>query len=168
MLVELPEIVTDVKLRYDRSISAIFPEKYNPCLPRPDLLGFTGEEWRVLYSAPYGTILLGLLGLLTEGQFAEFAIKMTWGGDGGIYADHTNPITSVKTSAKESVYSMLKSENVYTENPLGERPTKYKGKDLPKQVIKEMYSFAIQKWQEAQSRTIDPKRTVVLLRKERE
>lgn len=56
-------------------------------------------------------------------------------------------------------HTLLKSENVYTENPYGEKTP----------VNNEFYwGFLddLNKWQEAQSRTIDPKRTIVLIRKE--
>lgn len=180
VLVELPEIVTGVKLRYDELISALFPEKHNPCLPSPDLLGFTGEEWWVLYSAPYGTILLGLLELLTEEQFAE-CVDDNGNGD---YQNHVGIWGGFET-AKQSFYSLLESEKVYTENPYGiERPpntpidsipyTQNKGyvhfrnqhPNVPPSDSSLSYESFILKWQEAQQRTIDPSRTVVLIRKE--
>lgn len=106
---------------------------------------------------------------LTEEQFAEFDfLEMPYDSDYGGKWFICFPFDEdvVVETAEESFYSLLTYENVYTENPKGKQPTKYKGKDLPKQVRKEMYSFAMQKWQEAQSRTIDPTRTVVLFRKE--
>lgn len=133
-----------------------------------DLVVVSGKE--IFYNGDYFELpkadfrnpwrVLGILSDLTEEQFSEFAIKMTWGGDAGIYADHTNPSTSVKMSAKESVYSMLKSENVYTENSYGGKPEPC-GCMGPCGI-----PCAFNEWQEAQSRTIDPTRTVVLLRKE--
>src|SRR5690606_5371762 len=64
-------------------------------------------------------------------------------------------------TARESFYSLLKSEGWYTENPLGEKPEIcYATLDDP-----EGYE-ALEEWQEAQSRTINPENTVVLFRKE--
>lgn len=61
--------------------------------------------------------------------------------------------------ASDSFYSLLESEKVYTENPLGTEPT-------PENTPNYAYSIHARQWEQAQQRTIDPKRTVVLIRKE--
>lgn len=120
---------------------------------------------------------LGILSDLTEEQFAECVERHDHIFNTGevvvgyrycpVKSEYDEP-PSIPPFASKAFYSLLESEKVYTENPYGKQPTKYKGKDLPKQVRKEMYSFAMQKWNEAQSRTIDPSQTVVLLRKDGE
>lgn len=95
---------------------------------------------------------IGILSDLTEDQFAECVNKIHF-EDGDVYKDYRTNLGL--SSAKESFQSLLESEKVYMDNPY--------------EHLKEGMTFAEEcenKWQEAQQRTIDPKRTVVLLRKE--
>lgn len=62
-----------------------------------------------------------------------------------------------RNKAFDSFYSLLESEKVYMENPL-EKAAKSRGHGT-------LDNFD-QDYEEAQQRTIDPTRTVVLLRKE--
>lgn len=100
--------------------------------------------------------ILGILSDLTEEQFEDLEfLKMPhdvdYGGDWFIHfpfnGDH------VEEYAAGAFYSLLKSENVYFENPY--------------EHLKAGMTFAEEhenRWQEAQSRTIDPKRTVILIK----
>ncbi|MFS0489912.1 hypothetical protein [Leadbetterella byssophila] len=67
-----------------------------------------------------------------------------------------------KRTAKDSFYSLLESENVYTENPYGSNKMQHLASAPEPGDISELS----QEWEQSQQRTIDPKRTVVLLRKE--
>lgn len=97
---------------------------------------------------------IGILSDLTEEQFAECVPKE-------MYSHITNP----KAIWYEVYfYSLLESENVYTENPYGEDQRSYS--ELMDGVCRDKLAEDMRLWQEAQSRTIDPTRTVVLLRKE--
>lgn len=115
-----------------------------------------------------GTDLInfGFLSDLTEEQFKSIVDSDNWH-----FTDKTHDLAfrdyKVKSefdkpnrlkSAKDSFYSFLESEKVYMENPYGVAYKRMPESDM------DYRSFL--KWQEAQSRTIDPKRTVVLLRKE--
>lgn len=104
----------------------------------------------------YGDVkLVGILSDLTEEQFAECV---------NVYE-----VSESINIPKMRFYQMLESEKVYTENPF-EFPctTDPKYYDSPYDgtgFYQELYSNDMDQWQEAQQRTIDPKRTVVLLRK---
>lgn len=133
-----------------------------------------GRPYLSYYTKPVNThraylpdgdyVVLGYLSDLTEEQFAEcvgephfvqiFSKRM-----GPLYTDYTNQGRSM-VSAKCSWDTLLESENVYIENPYVEKPEPC-GCTGPCGI-----PCAFNEWQEAQSRTIDPKRTVVLLRKE--
>lgn len=99
--------------------------------------------------------LVGVLSDLTEEQFAECV---------NVYE-----VSESINIPKMRFYQMLESENVYTENP-HEFPTTtdHKYYDEPYDgtgFYQELYSNDMVQWQEAQSRTIDPTRTVVLIKK---
>lgn len=107
---------------------------------------------------------LNYLSDLTEEQFAECVGKTPAGN----YLDYVEfrGFQNVHETAKTSFYSLLESENVYTENPhdymlqsTEENFDNCKCGKTELQIVKD-------RWQEAQSRTIDPTRTIVLIRKE--
>lgn len=107
-----------------------------------------------------GYMFEGFFSDLTEEQFAECVNKPHYAQIfskriGPFYSDYTNQGRNMM-SAKYSWDTLLESEGVYTENPFGGEPFYTDG----------TFRKDIEKWQEAQSRTIDPERTVVLLRKE--
>lgn len=97
--------------------------------------------------------LVGILSDLTEEQFAEWVVRPF------------PPINADKKekyrTAKQSSYSLLESENVYTENPY-KHPREMKA--TPQSFG--WYKDAVRAFEKAQSRTINPDRTVVLIRKE--
>lgn len=102
--------------------------------------------------------ILGVLSDLTEDQFAECVKSEDFKHYSGkyvhLFVDYLNCENAFESSS-DSFYSLLESENVYTENTY--------------EHLKAGMTFAGEyenKWQEAQSRTIDPTQTVVLLRKE--
>lgn len=130
---------------------------------------FTGDHY------PVGVNLksVGILSDLTEDQFAEcvstphynqfFSAKI-----GPFYTDYSNQGRSMMT-AKYSWDTLLESEKVY----VGENPF---GKDHPIFVNWEGYAYihpsqikrfkeSVEDWKEAEPRTIDPARTVVLLKR---
>lgn len=128
--------------------------------------------------------LLGVFSDLTEEQICEvlnidfcdictLEKKGVYGTDGGYAAGcEGSRCDYVREELHVKMNELLKSENVYTENPYGFEPDEYddefwEGIDHEKTVFLEWkYEEIANKWQEAQSRTIDPKRTVVLIRKE--
>lgn len=149
-----------------------------------NLLGKSGDGTFLLWDStnnfdddnrPHGQILidvdpmnkwkiLGALSDLTEDQFAECVIVFNQINGDVVYANYI--MGTDEYSAKDSFYSMLESEKVYTENPhdymlqsTEENFDNCKCDKTELQIVRE-------KWQEAQYRTIDPTRTVVLLRKE--
>lgn len=110
--------------------------------------------------------ILGFLSNLTEEQFAERVSKPHFAQIfskrlGPFYTDYTNQGRNMM-SAKYSWVSLLESEQVYV-GPVEEpQITDYTVGQLS------WYNEDLINWKEAQSRTIDPNRTVVLLRKEGE
>lgn len=125
-----------------------------------DLVVVSGKE--IFYNGDYFDLpkaglhnpwkVLGILPDLTEEQFAECVAD---NGNG----DYKNYVGSWGgfEKAKDSFQSLLESENVYTENPYGEKAP----------INNEFYwgyLNDLEQWQEAQSRTIDPKRTLILLK----
>lgn len=115
--------------------------------------------------------LVGILSDLTEEQFAEWAVKYPGNATPQRYVNHTHKekSTGIQVArvsfpstyrASDSCLSLLESENVYMENPHGQRPNCgcYTEYDM-EGCAEECY-----KWINAQSRTIDPKRTVILIR----
>lgn len=108
---------------------------------------------------------------LTEDQFAECVAKSAHTGLFGHYVKGIKPLNAYcHEKASESFDTLLNSENVYTENPY-EFPTTtdHKYYDEPYDgtgFYQELYSNDMVQWQEAQSRTIDPTKTIVLIRKE--
>lgn len=144
-----------------------------------DKKGYIESEYLEDYCDWEDSKLVGILSDLTEEQFAECVDWYDYSHEDDLTAlyafkDYVNGIKEANDywdeypfdAAKESFYSLLESENVYTENPHGKEPeyviTQYG-------VLPEGYKRFENdhnKWQEAQSRTIDPTQTVVLLRKE--
>lgn len=104
--------------------------------------------------------VLGILSDLTEEQFAE-CVKQGL----GLYANYNETVefgTAMRfEKASESFYSLLESEKVYTENPYRHPDEIYTNRDDSNIFQK----HSMKKWHEAQSRTIDPTRTIVLLKK---
>ena len=101
---------------------------------------------------------LGVLSALTEDQFAECVDRTKthpkyWNYNLNYFREFR---------ASDSFYSLLESEKVYTENPYRHPDKIYTNRDDSNIFQK----HSMKKWQEAQQRTIDPTRTVVLLRKE--
>ena len=104
---------------------------------------------------------LGILSALTEDQFAECVERIDQEHTFG-YRDYTGFISDL-SKARHSFSSLLRSENVYTENPYGEEQRSYS--ELMDGVCRDELAEDMRLWHEAQQRTIDLKRTVVLLRK---
>lgn len=99
--------------------------------------------------------ILGVLSDLTEEQFAECAIVFNQINEDIGYANYI--MGPGEYSAKGFFYFLLESEDVHTKgNPLDK---------VAKSVGHGTLDNFDQDYQEAQQRTIDPKRTVVLLRK---
>lgn len=109
-----------------------------------------GRTWHYLSSDYSGASAIGILSDLTEDQFAECV---------NVYE-----VSESINIPKMRFYQMLESEKVYMENPYGEDQRSYS--ELMDGVCRDKLAEDMRMWQEAQSRTIDPKRTVVLLRKE--
>lgn len=113
-----------------------------------------------------GYVFKGFLSDLTEEQFAECVERI----NDKRYIHYPNWTRLYKT-AKDSFYSLLEFEKVYTENPFGKKEPQLDDSELwgtPEQdsQVYANLTYRKDKWHEAQSRTIDPKRTVVLIRKE--
>lgn len=117
------------------------------------------------YGVPLQYRTLGRLLELTEDQFAE-CVEINKQGLFKRYTSKYNVSGQEfkELDPKESFNTLLESENVYTENPYKHPNDIYTNRDDSNIFQK----LSMRKWQEAQSRTIDPKRTVVLLRKESE
>lgn len=115
--------------------------------------------------------ILGILSDLTEEQFEECVDKeefyyKCYTDQEEIKEDGRISLLVGFSIAKDSFYSLLESENVYTENPVGETPP-----DIRDFIdcgdpsdYSNAYDKAVSNWEEAQSRTIDPTRTVILLK----
>lgn len=126
---------------------------------------------RYVFDLPHGKLTLtGVLSDLTEEQFAEWAVKYPGNATPQRYVNHTHKEKSTGMQvarvsypstyrASDSCLSLLESENVYLENPHGEEPTTENTPNYG-------YSIHVKQWGQAQSRAINPKRTVVLIRKE--
>lgn len=146
VLVELPEVADNLQIFND--------------IGRPYLSYYTKPVYAHRAYLPDGDyVVLGFFSDLTEEQFAELVGKHEVNKT-NYYQNYTpkpgrdfrDIIDQSFISAKVAFYSLLESENVYTENPY--------------EPLKWWMTFAKEfknKWQEAQQRTIDPKRTVVLI-----
>jgi hypothetical protein len=106
--------------------------------------------------------VLGALSDLTEEQFAECVDS---DGHYGVmmfrnYKQTSMPLYDEQISVIESFYSLLESEKVYTENPCGT--------EKPEPCYKVLWDAEgdelVEEWEEAQKRTIDPSRTIILLK----
>lgn len=140
-------------------------------LYRMDYLVYdTPHENNVSFRLPVGVKynVVGILSDLTEEQFAEWVKSEDFKHYSGkylhLFVDYLNCENAFESSS-DSFYSLLESENVYTENPhdymlqsTEENFDNCKCDKTELQIVRE-------KWGQAQQRTIDPKRTVVLLRK---
>lgn len=106
----------------------------------------------------YPNKVIGKLSELKEQQFAECVPKE-------MYSHITNPDA---IWYEVYFYSLLESEQVYTENPYGGEcpPDIHDDENDDLGLTSALRRQQQGKWQEAQSRTIDPARTVVLLRRE--
>lgn len=158
VLVELPEGNFNIRIEgliglYARNwLVYDLPEANNFTLPLPVRENFE---------------IVGILSDLTEEQFAEIVPVAKTVQLGELYYNFkTNKWDAF--CSDESFQTLLESEKVYTENPVGELPPDIR--DFidcgdPSDYSR-AYNKAVSDWQEAQQRTIDPTRTVVLLRKE--
>lgn len=131
---------------------------------------------KYIRGVPHDCKIVGILSDLTEEQFAECVDKY----DNSNPARHVNytykkPNGGMQVSrvtfpwcnkSSDSFYSLLESEKVYTENPIVEPILSLHFMNDRGYFNYTGFEKAKEKWQEAQQRTIDPKRTVVLLRKE--
>lgn len=117
-----------------------------------DKTGYIESEYLEDYCDWEDSKLVGILSALTEEQFAECVDKVFF-SSGSIYKNYKTLMGLGKAS--EAFDTLLESEKVYMDNPY--------------EHLKEGMTFAEEcenKWQEAQSRTIDPARTVVLIKKD--
>lgn len=159
VFVELPERPVEVKDSYANGF--IYKDK----------TGYIESEYLEDYCDWEDSKLVGILSDLTEEQFAECVDS---DGHYGIimfrnYKQTAMPLYDEQISVIESFYSLLESEKVYTESqafPDMHDPKYYDEPYDGTGFYQEIYSSDIVDWKEAQSRTIDPKRTVVLLRKD--
>lgn len=124
---------------------------------------------RVLSKKDYEGV--NILSDLTEEQFAECVAKPHFiqffsAKIGPFYTDYSNQGRSMM-SAKYSWDTLIDSEQVYTENPYS-KPLRfdkwYKWGEFSD--LSGSEKIDSEKYWAAQSRTIDPNRTVVLIRKE--
>lgn len=150
MLVEIPADIRNLKVNNARNKLEWFKTSINKGMSRGRV---TYSEYIAL---PYGCwAIVGILSDLTEDLFVECVDRTKthpkyWNYNLNYFREF---------HASDSFASLLESEKVYTENPYARpNPKDYNTK------INE-YWILEKKWQEAQSRTIDPERTVVLLKK---
>lgn len=173
VLVELSERPVEVKDSYANGF--IYKDK----------TGYIESEYLEDYCDWEDSKLVGILSDLTEDQFAEcvpfknivspFPCNCC-GYDVDCYRNFVeqtledwedNPVVDRCYSRKESFYTLLESEKVYTESQafLDMHDPKYYDEPYDGTgFYQEIYSSDIVDWKEVQSRTIDPTRTVVLIK----
>lgn len=119
---------------------------------------FHDEDWQ----------LLGRILDITEDQ-SELIVE-SWimpfpnGGTNEYYKDYVEGIFT-KDFAIDSLYSLLKANEIYFENPLGKPPTREDLKGKPPEAHAEIRE-TMRKWHEAQSKVWDRDRTYLLIKEE--
>lgn len=150
VLVEFPERATKitVEMRKHWSQHCLFYET---------------DDLKCLHLPSGNWMLTGYLSDLTEEQFAECVMlrEPTVGGRIQYHDYYGYNEQDTKDTAEESWWSLLQSEDIYLKNPYGEDYPEEDGN--PMYLLR--YNELCKQWQEAQSRTIAPERTVVLVRK---